>query len=170
MGFVALQALKGDLEIQAKRVFQGCRADMVRVSLRASWSPGTVRVSTYPPALMALASSSLATPSSSCMQMTELMVRILVRSWKPLWTEMFHRYWCVITACWHCKIVSQGPQEAASLVFPPCPSCSVTQRASVVMPLATTTHTGCPLACQCLRTWFPSQGTCWHPILAGVWR
>lgn len=75
MGFTVLQALKGDLEIQALRVSQGCQADMVQVSKIISGSPSTVSVSLYLSALTALGSSSPTTPYSLCMQMRELMDR-----------------------------------------------------------------------------------------------
>lgn len=66
-------------------------------------------------------------------------------------------------------MVSQEPQGAASPISPPCPSWSVTQRATAVMLLAMTTLTGCPLARHYLKRWFPLLGTCWRLTSAGGW-
>lgn len=64
--------------------------------------------------------------------------------------------------------LSQAQWEAASLVSPPCPSCSVTQKITVAMPLVMTTHTGCLLTLLCQPTWSLSQKIGWHPTSAGA--
>lgn len=77
------------------------------------------------------------------------------------------RTWLSSSHCMTLQTVPQAPWEAVSLVSPPCPSCSVTQRVTAATLLAMTTPTGCPLTRRCLKTWSLSRGTGWPPTSAG---
>lgn len=61
----------------------------------------------------------------------------------------------------------QAQWEAASLVSPPCPSCSAIQKIPAAMLLVMTIPTGCPLISSCLPTWLPSQLIKLPPTSAG---